>query len=98
LTVGYLVCANWSALEYEPAIRIAQPLIVKHEVADLAGKLCALPLALPATSLHTFILLKSINRCPGFQVPSGLSPQGLKAQPGTSVPGGQKQLFKELAV
>src|SRR5258708_32852979 len=47
--------ANWSASEYEPAILIAQPLVVKHEFSDFAGKLCALPLALQATSLHTFI-------------------------------------------
>jgi hypothetical protein len=50
-----VVRANWSAIEYEPAILIAQPLVVKHEFSDFAGKLCALPLALQATSLHTFI-------------------------------------------
>ncbi len=47
---------NRSAIEYEPAIRVAQPLIVEHETSDFAGKLGVLPLALQATRLHTFIL------------------------------------------
>jgi hypothetical protein len=42
------------AIEDRPAQRIPQPLIVKHEFSNLAGKLGALPLALQTTSLHTF--------------------------------------------
>gem|GEM_PF-5957235 len=50
-----VVRTNQSAIEYEPAILIAQPLVVKHEFSDFTRKLCALPLALQATRLHTFI-------------------------------------------
>jgi hypothetical protein len=35
-----------SAIEQGPALLIAQPLVVEHEVADLAWELCALPSAL----------------------------------------------------
>lgn len=44
-----------SAIEYGPALLIAQPLVIEHEFSDLAGKLCALPLALQTTSLLTLI-------------------------------------------
>ena len=40
-----------SAVEDEPAQLVAQPLVVEHELADLVGKLGALPPALPATGL-----------------------------------------------
>ena len=39
-----------SAVEREPAQRVAQPLVVEHQLSDLEGELGALPLALQAAS------------------------------------------------
>jgi hypothetical protein len=50
-----VIRASRSAIEYGPALLIAQPLVVEHEFSDLAWKLCTLPLALQATSLLTLI-------------------------------------------
>jgi hypothetical protein len=46
-----VVEAGQSAIEQGPAGLIAQSLVVEHEIPDLIGKLCTLPLALPAASL-----------------------------------------------
>ncbi len=46
------VCLCWmSAVEHRPADAVAQPLIIKHEVADSRRELLALPLALEPSGL-----------------------------------------------
>jgi hypothetical protein len=50
------VQAGMSAVEYEPAELVSQPLIVQDEIADRIRKLLALPLTLPAACLVPFTL------------------------------------------
>jgi hypothetical protein len=52
-----------SAVEYEPAQLVAQPLVVEHEIADLMGEPGALPLALQAAG--RFRLLGRFRRLHG---------------------------------
>ncbi len=53
-----------SAIEDEPAIFIAQPLVIQHKLADFRGKLRTLPLALHPTRFHTFIFSRRCARRP----------------------------------
>jgi hypothetical protein len=62
-----VVRTNRSAIEYEPAIRIAQLLVVEYEFSDFTLKLRALPLALQAPSFHTFIF-RSRRACSSDRV------------------------------
>ena len=53
-----------SAVEREPAQLVAQPLIVEHEISDLARELCALPLTLQAACLLILVLRRCRSRGP----------------------------------
>ena len=44
-----------SAVEREPAQRVAQPLVIEDELPDLVGEAGALPPALHATGLHAVV-------------------------------------------
>jgi len=61
--IGVHNLQNSQIIEYEPAILVAQFLVVKHEFSDFAGKLCALPLTLYATSLYTTFSFRSRRAC-----------------------------------
>jgi hypothetical protein len=46
----------WSAIEYEPADFVSQPLIVQNKIANCTRQLLTLPLTLQATCLVPFTL------------------------------------------
>jgi hypothetical protein len=53
-----------SAVEGKPAQLVAQPLVVEHELSDLAGELSALPLALQATGRLALVFRRCRSRRP----------------------------------
>jgi hypothetical protein len=53
-----------SAVEREPAQRVAQPLVVEHELPDLVGELGALPLALQAAGRPALLFSRCHPRRP----------------------------------
>ena len=53
-----------SAVERKPAQRVAQPLVVEHELPDLVGELGALPLALQAASRLALVFRRCRPRRP----------------------------------
>jgi hypothetical protein len=55
-----VIWMSWSTIEYEPTDFVAQLLIVKHEITDLARKLGALPFALQATSFFSLTVKRRL--------------------------------------